>query len=98
MTYDFANAACFEVGQTYRLTYRDPSSLGVKTVISLINEGIYHAWLREGSRRGFDDVLEAGKEVLCSVESRGRRWKKWDFRLGVEREWCDGRGSQRSKP
>jgi hypothetical protein len=28
--------------------------------------------------------------VLCKVESRGRRWKKWDFRLEVEREWQEG--------
>jgi hypothetical protein len=90
VTEDFANAARFEVGQTYRLTYRDPSSPGVKTGISLTKEGIHHGWLREASRRGFDDVLEAGKVVLCKFEGRGRRWKKWDLRLGVEREWQEG--------
>ncbi|KAH6959782.1 hypothetical protein BKA56DRAFT_601232 [Ilyonectria sp. MPI-CAGE-AT-0026] len=90
VTDDFAHAACFEVGQTYRLEYRQPSSPGRKTGISLTKERLHYGWVRERSRKPVDDVLQAGLVVLCKLERCGKRWSKMDWRLGIEREWQEG--------
>lgn len=90
VTDDFETAACFELGQTYRLVYRQPSTPDQNTGISLTKDGSHYAWVREASRPLVEDVLQAGKLVFCRPERYGKRWKKMDWRLGIEREWQEG--------
>lgn len=90
VTDDFETAACFELGQTYFLEYRQPSTPGLNPGISLIQGGSYYAWIREASRPLVEDVLQAGKPVFCRPERYGKRWKKMDWRLGIERQWQEG--------
>ncbi|KAL7802905.1 hypothetical protein V8C43DRAFT_301025 [Trichoderma afarasin] len=87
VTDDFDASSCFQVGQTYVLEYRDPSSPGIKTGISLAKEGIHYGWVKEKSREGVDRVLQGKKTYLCRVKARGKRWQRYDNRLGVNREW-----------
>jgi hypothetical protein len=34
--------------------------------------------------------VASGDRVLCRIESRGKRWVRWDARLGLDREWQEG--------
>ncbi|KAH6975555.1 hypothetical protein EDB80DRAFT_733957 [Ilyonectria destructans] len=90
VTDDFETAACFEFGQTYFLEYRKLSTPGLNPGISLTQGGSHYAWIREASRPLVEDVLQAGKLVFCRPECYGKRWKKMDWRLGIERQWQDG--------
>ncbi|KAG7404299.1 hypothetical protein Forpe1208_v003497 [Fusarium oxysporum f. sp. rapae] len=90
VTEDYDNDECFEVGQTYRLVYRLPSSPGQEEGISLTKNDIHHGWVRIRSRQLVDDVLKKGNWCFCKPERRGKMWNKFDQRLGRYREWQEG--------
>ncbi|KAJ9419697.1 hypothetical protein QL093DRAFT_2371773 [Fusarium oxysporum] len=90
VTDDFENDACFEVGQTYRLEYRLPSSPGQEEGISLTKEGSYYGWVRTRSRKVIDDVLQQGNRCFCKPEHKVKRWNKYDPLTGLYRAWQEG--------
>ncbi|KAG6075047.1 hypothetical protein E4U15_005835 [Claviceps sp. LM218 group G6] len=90
VTDDFDDAACFDVGDVYRLEYRKPSSPGVATGISLVSDDMHFGWVRERSRVEVEDFLIAGKTVFGRIRWFGKRWRKYDGRLRCEREWQEG--------
>ncbi|EXK76339.1 hypothetical protein FOQG_18916 [Fusarium oxysporum f. sp. raphani 54005] len=90
VTEGFDDDECFAIGQTYRLVYRLPSSPGQEEGISLTKNDTHYVWVRIRSRQLVDDVLKKGKWCFCKPERRGKRWKKFDQRLGRYREWQEG--------
>ena len=60
--------------------------------VSLDLDGVHFGWVRDRSRPLITPFLEAGREVRCTVLERGKRWKKWDNRLNIKREWHEGSG------
>ena len=68
VTHDFERAEPFKIGQTYRLEYRQPSSPGQNTGISLAKEGYHYGWVRVRSSQPVDDVLSRGKVCFCKVD------------------------------
>lgn len=77
------------VGHKYTLIHRQPSSPGIPIGISLLDEDsqFHCGWVKNADRRPVDAHLEAGRSVEGAVESLGRRWRQWDPRLGLKREW-----------
>jgi hypothetical protein len=61
VTEDFDDDECFEIGQTYRLVYRLPSSPGQEEGISLTKNDTHYGWVRIRSRQLVGDVLKKGK-------------------------------------
>ena len=92
VSHDFDRSECFQVGQTYRIEPRTPSSPGVPQGLSLTRDAVHFGWIRERSRRLIAPLLTGGRTVQLTVTARGKRWSKWDNRLAVEREWQEGIG------
>lgn len=90
VTDDFTDSECFEVGQSYELCFREPTSPGVPTGISLSLNGCHLGWVKQSSRPAVEDILKQNVTVSCRVESRGKRWRRFDDRLGLYRQWQEG--------
>ena len=91
VTHDFDDSECFATGNEYAIVFRDPSSPGVLTGLSLHQNEQHSGWVKDRSRGVVEDFVKEEKEVKCRVLALGKRWKKTDFRLGVELEWREGK-------
>ena len=90
MTDDFDDSECFQVGLTYRIVPRVPSSPGIPRGLALDRNGTHFGWVKDHSRVPIEAHVLAGRRVECTVTSRGKRWEKYDYRLEIDREWQEG--------
>jgi hypothetical protein len=77
VTDDYETAACFELGRIHTLEHRLPSTPDAKTDILFTTDGSHHGWVREASRPLVEDVIQAGKVVICRPESYGIGGRRW---------------------
>ncbi|OIW26843.1 hypothetical protein CONLIGDRAFT_683794 [Coniochaeta ligniaria NRRL 30616] len=90
VTDDFADSECFSKGETYTIVKRLPSSPGWPVGLSLSQEGTHFGWVKERDRFLMEAYIDLGRVVECTIVERGKRWRHWDTRLSVNRQWQEG--------
>lgn len=90
MTDDFDDSECFSKGENYRIVKRLPSTPGWAVGLSLSQDGTHFGWVKEKDRFLMEGYIDLGRVVECTIVERGKRWRKWDNRLSVTRQWQEG--------